>query len=478
MTEFAFRGAHGDNLPTVRLQKVVLDHYKSVTHGELVLPCGRRFVPYGEQSDILGLYGQNGSGKTALIEAMAVMMALMRGARVPPVYAECVQQGQPSARLAFTFELQYPDGDVRKFVYAFSLRAEPVPEADRDQGHPDNPFFRGSSRVCVFDEQISVMGTFRGEQRKLQVLLDSAPERPPFGPASKAKYFYRRTPEKDMTLSVSRALAQEMSRSFFFSEETLRLFDSEGEDMYSPYYQMLLEMQFYARYYLFVLDTKSAGMIRLNMYLPIYLPAVRLRIDADSLLKIDASLVPQAREMLARLNTVLGSLIPGMRLNCRQAEGREEGTLLITACRGDTEIPVQMESDGVRRLISTLNLLIRVYNDPSVTVAIDEFDAGVFEYLLGEVLRTLQHSGKGQFIFTAHNLRPLEVLPRECICFTTANPENRYYRMKNIGRTNNLRDVYFREILFREQDETVYAATSTEEIAAAFHRASPFGPQP
>ena len=168
MADFEFRGKHEDALPTVRLHKVVLDHFKSVSHGELVMPCGRKFVPYGEKSDILGIYGQNGSGKTSLMEAMAVMMALMRGARVPPVYADCVMQGQPFARLAFTFELQYPGGDVRKVVYAFSMRAEPM--AEQDQDHPDNPYFRTRNKVCVFDEQFSVMGSFDGEQKKLQVV--------------------------------------------------------------------------------------------------------------------------------------------------------------------------------------------------------------------------------------------------------------------------------------------------------------------
>ena len=474
MTDIPFRGSHGDRLPTVRLQRAVLDRFKSVTHGEVVFPCGRRFIPCGAQSDILGLYGQNGSGKTALIEAMAVLMALMRGARVPPVYASCVQKGAPAARLSFTFDLQYPDGDVRKLVYAFSLRGEPVAAEEREQMPVDNPFFRGDSRVCVFDEQISVMGTFSGEPKKLQVILDSSPERPPYGPASKVRDFYRRTPEKDMALALNRALCREMSRSFLFSDETLGLFDREGEDMYGPYFRMLLEMRFYARYYLFVLDTKSAGMIRLNMNLPIYLPAARLVIDGASLLRVDPALVPRVEEMLGRMSEVLGSLIPGMSLRCRPAEGREEGVLLITARRGETELPVQQESDGVRRLISTLNLLIRVYNDPSVTVAVDEFDAGVFEYLLGELLQTLQRDGKGQFIFTAHNLRPLEVLPRECICFTTANPENRYFRMKNLGRTNNLRDVYLREVLRREQDEAVYEPAPPGAIANAFTRADPF----
>ena len=55
-----FREDHWDRLPTIRLQKAVLDNFKSVEHGEIVFACGKKFVPYGTESDILGLYGQNG----------------------------------------------------------------------------------------------------------------------------------------------------------------------------------------------------------------------------------------------------------------------------------------------------------------------------------------------------------------------------------------------------------------------------------
>ena len=39
---------------------------------------------------------------------------------------------------------------------------------------------------------------------------------------------------------------------------------------------------------------------------------------------------------------------------------------------------------------------------------IDEFDSGIYEYLLGELLEIMNESAKGQFVFTSHNLRPLE----------------------------------------------------------------------
>ena len=133
--------------------------------------------------------------------------------------------------------------------------------------------------------------------------------------------------------------------------------------------------------------------------------------------------------------------------------------------------PFRYESDGVRRILSLLDLMIAAYNQKSLTIAIDELDAGVYEYLLGEILKVFQDSGKGQFVFTSHNLRPLEVLNRKFIIFTTTNSMNRYYRLKNISTTSNLRSTYFREILLGEQDEELYNRTKEYKIDSAFFRA-------
>ena len=144
---------------------------------------------------------------------------------------------------------------------------------------------------------------------------------------------------------------------------------------------------------------------------------------------------------------------------------------MLVAYRDGKEIPLRDESDGVRKIISVLSLITAAFNEQSVTVAIDEFDAGVFEYLLGEILQAFEESGKGQFIFTSHNLRPLEVINKKFLYFTTTNPYNRYIRLKNIAATNNLRDTYFREIVMNEQEEQIYNKTKRFKIVAALKKA-------
>ena len=183
------------------------------------------------------------------------------------------------------------------------------------------------------------------------------------------------------------------------------------------------------------------------------------------------------KEDISNISSVLNQLVPGLTIGIKKVsdtlakDGTSVPVIMVVANRDGKELPLRDESDGVRKIISVLSLITAAFNEQSVTVAIDEFDAGIFEYLLGEILQALEESGKGQFIFTSHNLRPLEVINKKFLYFTTTNPQNRYIRLKNIAASNNLRDTYFREILLNEQDEEIYNRTKRFKIVAALKKA-------
>ena len=134
-------------------------------------------------------------------------------------------------------------------------------------------------------------------------------------------------------------------------------------------------------------------------------------------------------------------------------------------------LPIRMESDGIIKIISILCALISAFGDNSICLVIDELDSGIYEYMLGEILVAFQEHAKGQLIFTSHNLRPLEVLDKQNIMFSTANSQNRYVRMANIKQSNNLRKMYMRSVLLGGQSEPLYEDTSSIKMARAFRLA-------
>ena len=183
------------------------------------------------------------------------------------------------------------------------------------------------------------------------------------------------------------------------------------------------------------------------------------------------------KDVCEDMNIVLAKIVPGLTIGVKDLgqqmtkTGAVSRRIQLMSYKNRKEIPLQFESQGIKKIVSILQLLIVVYNKSSITVAIDELDSGIFEYLLGELLNIISEKGKGQLIFTSHNLRPLETIDRGFIAFTTTNPQNRYIRFNHVKDNHNLRDFYFRDIVLGEQSEEVYEPTNNYEIALAFREA-------
>lgn len=162
----------GHILPTVRVQKIELENFRSVTHGEVLLNCGRNVVPQDTESDILGIYGQNGSGKTSVIEAIAILKRAMSGDPVPARYSECISLGSDCAALSFTFDLQYPVENpfTRTITYSFKIEAIPNEKSeDNEDRRSISSLF--PSKVRIFDEVISASGLLAENSRRSRIFL-------------------------------------------------------------------------------------------------------------------------------------------------------------------------------------------------------------------------------------------------------------------------------------------------------------------
>ena len=240
----------------------------------------------------------------------------------------------------------------------------------------------------------------------------------------------------------------------------------------------------FGKYSLFVINSVTSGFITINAQTRSFrgngvengaVGTIMIPVEENVILpKEDFMYVSKTVE---NMNIVLQQLIPGLTISIKElgTQLMKNGTIgyeiQLMSCKNSKEIPLKYESEGIKKIISVLPMLIAVYDQAAITVTIDDLDANIFEYLLGELLRLISEKGKGQLIFTSHNLRPLETLDRGFIAFTTTNPENRYIRMINVKENNNLRDFYYRDIVLGEQSEVVYEPTNNYEIALAFREA-------
>ena len=435
------------------------------------------------RASVLGLYGQNGSGKTALIDALELLKLALCGKQIPEKFADFINIDSDVATFNFEFTVM-AGSETIPLSYQFSIQTV----VDTDERNIDASFDPlNKKRVEIFAE-ILKCPIFGDSKPRMGTLFDTSSSELLL-PRTRSQLLIGNNKKTEMDLLVAKKLAKVQSRSFIFSKEFLtvarkRVKDSQNLENFSLYIQRLENLVTFGNYELFVINTKNSAFISLESQpfsfkfsdeTEYSIGTIMIPLNESTI--ISQGSIDATKSIIQPMNVVLEQLVPGLTIRIKDLgtqvlkNGELGGRIQLMSCKADKEIPLAYESEGIKKIISILQLLIVVYNEPSITVAIDELDTGVFEYLLGELLRLISERGKGQLIFTSHNLRPLETLDRGFIAFTTINPYNRYVRMTNVKETNNLRDFYYRDIMFGGQEEELYEPTRNAEIAFAFREA-------
>lgn len=465
----------------VRLKSIEIKNFKNVGYGKIDLVNNRKDY----RASILGLYGQNGSGKTALIDALGLLKCCLGGWVVPNYYADFINVDAENSYFEYVFTVKAKDCNLEIF-YSFCL-GKKQPMKSNDGLLADNELEKSA---IIYNEIVSysMEEITTGKKTRKAELINTCDSNIVFTPAKRYECFFGKSKNVATDLLVLKKMAYKGATSFVFSREFLNHLNDivrTGEtDERLKHSFVLNVLSRFGLYELFVIDSKTAGVIALNM-LPISfrlgenLDTVggRVGLFLEKAVAIPEKFVAIAEKVIANMNVVLSQIIPGLTISVKKlgletlSNGETGCKVELMSNKNSKEIPLRNESEGIKKIVSILQLLIVVYNQPSITVAVDELDAGVFEYMLGELLKIISDGGKGQLIFTSHNLRPLETLDWVFVGFTTVNPKNRYVRSTSLKSSNNLRDVYYRKIMLGSDAEELYNATNNAEIAFAFREA-------
>lgn len=421
-----------------------------------------------DKAEILGIYGQNGSGKTAIVDALYFLQKVMVGADLDQSLEDYITIDSDTAEIFADFNI-FMDGIVFEIGYTLSLSREEkeivinreiLRSAKNENGIRTN-------KTTFMDYQRDQTDVIFKPQKRLDEILEA-------------------NKEIKTDLIVARKMAEKSNCSYIFGESSREIFCREYKNGFQQFSVIISSLFEFALKDLFVIRNTHSGVISANFVLP-----MAFRIENDNIGAKGDFAVPLTEPILVdeerknlletiveQINIVLYTIIPGLQVTIKNygkqsLDNGEEGWKLelMSKREGMKEIPIRMESEGIIKIISILNALIQAFGNPSICLVIDELDSGIFEYMLGELLDIFKKSAKGQLIFTSHNLRALEMIDKESIMFSTTNPDNRYIHMKNVRESNNLRNMYIRSITLGGQSEQIYEETDSLKIARAFRKA-------
>ena len=455
---------------SVRIKSIEIWDFKNVQHGFIDLSK----TPSDCEMSVLGLYGQNGSGKTAIIDVLELLKYILSGRKVPNRFADYVRIDAPYSIIKYGFNIENYSSNERMSVY-YSVKIR--------KGYPEDHENSEESHVELFDEVLSCGFKSSQLEGKVNTIVNTKTDKDiAFVPETKYYQLVGKKRDVDTNLLVAKKLALISSKSFIFSKELI--IQIENFCSIQHYIDLWKSLSYFGVNELYVINTTNTALIGLNA-LPLAFNVVssghvssgNLLINLNGTSTIPEETFEIVNNVIKNMNVVLPQLVPGLTVTVKQL-GTEYNSknvkmtkIQLFSQKNSKAIPLQYESEGIKKIVSILQLLIVAYNNKSFTVAIDELDSGIFEYLLGELLEIVSERGKGQLIFTSHNLRPLEKLVKDYIAFTTIDPCNRYVRIKGVKTTNNLRSFYYRDILLGEQKPPLYETTNNYKIAMAFEEA-------
>ena len=458
----------------VRLMGLSIHNIKNVKNGSIQFNKLKQVDTMAKENSIMGIYGQNGSGKTAVVDTMAVLQSFLMGETLTNNFYKYIKYGEKEAILKYQF---YIDTGEKKYdiEYSFSIRLleekrfllsnERLYGASYENG-------KWGKKRCILEYNIDEENTlFKPNYRdsELRLNIDN------FVQAKVAQQF---------TQGYDEVKKESFVGSLFFSKRMRGVFQSvESFKDIDEIIQILIQ---YANQDLIVIQNEHFGFIDMNIPQIVFQVNMEdedeqvvglLPINVEGKHTLTMELFREFNKIVEQTNRVINALVPEVMLQISNVEnkytkdGMEGMSFELVTMRGESIVPFECESAGIKKLISICTALIACYNRPSVCLVIDEFDSGIFEYLLGQLLEIMQEYAQGQLIFTSHNLRALEVLNNDSLIFTTIDPEARYRNLKYIKNTQNKRLSYLRAVYLGGQDAEFYERTSQAKIKRAFKKA-------
>lgn len=460
----------------VRIVKTELENFKNVDYGEI------KFVNYSDaeyraelrESDINGIYGQNGSGKTAVIEAFDILQHIMSGNTISYDEYEGMFNDDKMMKVSTEFYIEYEDN---KYKAIYELLLNRCKEENKIQIYSENLEYwqRGSS--WKKERNVSFSNPYYNTQSIMEnepAHIISKDERT----LSKIHFFN--------SLQNLAVFCAQKNVSLFFNSVLNKSLQIKNQNEEETAFSNVVKALFYfARMRFLVVKVNQLGVNYSNAFIPI-------NVHTESENEITQGCIPlfingrgvfpkeiysKLENVVAAINIALKSIIPNLSIELvktneeKNKEGKTVVQVEVYSNREGKRFLTKYESEGIKRIISLLNYLISLYNNQEVCLVVDELDAGIFEYLLGELIGVLAEEAKGQLIFTSHNLRIMEKLDKKNIICSTVNPENRYISLKGIEKTHNRRDFYIRTIVLGGQKEKLYDDTDLQDMDYAFRKA-------
>lgn len=455
----------------VRIESLKLKNFKNIKNCEICFAetkkLSRGLLDEDDFSSVLGLYGQNGSGKTSCIEGLRLLQYLLSGVSLNRPFENLINVDSKSMFVGATF---YVKENNKNYYVIYECTIS-----------------KTASGLRISEEKLSYH-LLDENNKKVNIFSFKAPSdingmfKDYLG--SKNYDVYRMI----ASLETNSVTNQTSLSSSIFNPKLMN-FVNELKDSKDVYRSIINELHFFAKF--------RFAIYQINYFNELSNVGIKIRIKDetnsadpscnDIFVSFDQTTIKAEyfdlfKKTIDTINSVLPSIIKDCTVELLDVVKTRQQVINIVndvvnfrlvSKRGDKYIPLYYESNGIKKIISILSGFIDAFNNEGSFVAIDELDSGIFEYLLGELVYAFDNFGLGQLLFTSHNLRILEKIDPKNIYFSTVDSDEKFIQIASVRESNNLRNLYYKYIANGYKDKyKLYNNVKTEDIIAALSKAN------
>ena len=451
----------------VRIEALRLNNFKNIKNCEIYYDEAKKMergiLDEDDFSNVLGLYGQNGSGKTSCVEGFRVLQFLLSGVSLNPGFQNLINIDSDNMTVGADFYVKSNNNNY--FV-----------NYDCTIGKTDNG-------MQILEEKLSYH-LLDENNKKVNIFSFKAPSE--INGLFK-EYLGSKNVEvyKMISFLETKGNFNQFSMiSSIFNQKLIQYVNSlKDED--DVYLNIINELAFFAKYRL--------AIYQINYFNEILDVGIKIRVKDENndsnpscndifvnfdQTTINAEYFTLFKNTIDTINKVLPSIIKDCTVELLDVVKTKKQAINVVndivnfrlvSKRNGKYIPLFYESNGIKKIVSILSGLIDVFNNEGSFVAVDELDSGIFEYLLGELVYAFDNFALGQLFFTSHNLRILERVSSRSIFFSTVDSDNKFIQIASVRESNNLRNLYYRYIANGYKNKyKLYNNIKTEDIISSF----------
>lgn len=445
------------NLKNLKFGSIDFNSKKQVLNGDFEF----------RESDIIGIYGQNGSSKSTIINAFTIIKKLFSKTKHSTDLLNYIAKDSSECEVEITLF-------VGKEKYKYIIEYNVVIETDIERTKVaikseiinykkfDDQNLEWSKKTTLFNINNNNLNNFISPKTNVEKLINGN------------KNIYSE-------LLVLKGIKSNDCFSFLISNEFQNIL--KYNNTFIEIAECIEGIMVHSLHCMHLYDNREISKITALDTIPFFYKTEKantinttkgsISLFNESLLSVEYEDI--VKKFIEEINIVLDKLLPGIVVGVvnlgetLDKEGNRFFRCQFVSKKQDFDIPLRLESDGVKKIISILSSLVDAFVNPYAILIVDELDSGIFEFLLGVILDVFKTRGVGQLLFTSHNLRALEVI-KDDIIFTTNNPRERFVKMPYVQKTNNLRKKYLKD-LYLGETETLSIGIDSYEIYRAMKKA-------